>query len=194
MLKKLILVDCDGVLVDWNEGFMEFMKHYDFKELQDNSYSMRERYGFNAAQEYNYVDMYCRSEFIAKLKPMKNSLEVVNRLAKRGYEFVAITSIGTDPQTYEHRKHNLETYFPGVFKQIFCIPAGSNKSYILRAFQNMSDIWVEDHVDNAEDGTDLGFNSFLLTHSYNRDSITKANRVDSWRDIERWIIERENTR
>ena len=43
---KVILTDCDGVLVDWLFGFKEFMKERGSTEQDDTGYAIWKRYGF----------------------------------------------------------------------------------------------------------------------------------------------------
>jgi hypothetical protein len=41
---KLVL-DCDGVLLDWNVGFRAWMARHEFHEKNDLYYSISKRYG-----------------------------------------------------------------------------------------------------------------------------------------------------
>ncbi len=43
---KVILTDCDGVLLDWLFGFKEFMAERGYTEQDDTGYAIWKRYGF----------------------------------------------------------------------------------------------------------------------------------------------------
>ena len=43
---KVILTDCDGVLLDWLFGFKEFMADRGYTEQDDTGYAIWKRYGF----------------------------------------------------------------------------------------------------------------------------------------------------
>lgn len=194
MIKKTILTDVDGVLVSWNDGFMHFMakEGYPMKSDKNHSYSVSERHGCEETLVYDYVAEYCKSETIANLQPIKNSVEVVKRLQSQGFDFIAITSLGTHEDSYKHRLKNLTDLYGDAFSKLICLPGKGSKKETLAQFVDIADVWVEDHAVNANDGVDLGLKSFLIDHPYNfyYENISRATRVNDWLDIEEWINER----
>lgn len=190
MIKKLILSDIDGVCCDWNAGFIKFMTERGYPEIPEKrtSYLVTERHNCPAELIGNFMTEYSKSHIIAKLKPIKDSVEVIDRLHKQGYEFIAITSLGSDIASFKYRWKNLQNLYGDAFKRLICLPGGSGKSEVLQEFVGTADIWVEDHVVNAADGADLGFTTFLIDHPYNSFSPhEQVMRVNGWLDIENWI-------
>ena len=45
MNDKVILTDCDGVIVDWEYGFEQFMNGHGYEKVKSDSYDLREQYG-----------------------------------------------------------------------------------------------------------------------------------------------------
>jgi uncharacterized HAD superfamily protein len=190
MVKKLILTDVDGCILDWNEGFISYMAERGYPELEEkrNSYLVTERHACSAEMISNYMNEYASSETIARLKPIRDSVEVIKRLHTKGYEFIAITSLGSDQKSFKYRWKNLHDLYGNAFERLICLPSGSGKTEALHEFVGKADIWVEDHVGNATDGTEKGFTTFLIDQPYNsfftHDEII---RVKSWKEIESWI-------
>jgi uncharacterized HAD superfamily protein len=196
MIKKLILTDVDGCLVSWEQGFIEFMENYGIPQNpgKENSFLINERFNCSASKSYSLMDEYATSEYIAKLNPINNSVAVVKRLKEKGYEFIAITSLGTDPKSYEYRWNNLTNLYGDAFSRLIMLSGGSGKYDTLSQFIGQSDIWVEDQLKNAIDGADLGFQSFLMTQMHNDKPIfdERIIRVNTWNEIEDWITNQEN--
>jgi uncharacterized HAD superfamily protein len=190
MVKKVILTDIDGVCVSWNDGFIEFMTKRGYPEIPEkrDSYFITERHECPAHLVGDLITEYCQSETIAKLKPIKDSVEVIKRLHSQGYTFIAITSLGSHQRSFKYRWQNLQNLYGDAFSRLICLPAGSGKIEALEEFVGQSDVWVEDHVTNASDGADLGFNTFLVDQPYNNyNENPHVKRVNGWLDIENWI-------
>jgi hypothetical protein len=70
-----------------------------------------------------------------------------------------------DQQIQEYRKQNLINCFGDVFEKIICVNRSVDKAVFLKSYP--SSYWVEDHATNANMGSDLGHESFLVDAPYN---------------------------
>ena len=68
---KVILVDVDGVLLDWEYAFTGWMqKHnYEIQEGMEDQYDMTLRYGLKVEDKERIVRMFNESAWIRKLPP-----------------------------------------------------------------------------------------------------------------------------
>ncbi len=188
-MKKIILTDVDGVLLNWNSGFHNFMEFYSIeeKESEKNRYSLHKRYGSSRPFMNKMVAEFNASERNERLEPLADAVEYVDKLSKDGYVFYAITNVGSDPQTTMRRTKNLNDVFGDVFKSIICLDIGESKFLTLSRWENSGLPWIEDKFTNALDGHSLGLNTILVDAEYNRDfSTTRFPRVSCetpWKEI-----------
>lgn len=189
MNNKIILTDVDGVLLDWNTSFDNYMSIYHLSPLDDqrNRYSLNKRYGSSRNFMDQMVKEFNTSEHNERLSPLADSVEYVTKLANDGYRFVAITNVGNDPMCKIRRTKNLKDVFGDVFKEIICLKVGDSKYTTLSRWENSNLFWIEDKFSNALDGHSLGLNAILVDAEYNRDfSTTRFPRVSSnepWKEI-----------
>lgn len=178
-MRKLILTDVDGVLLDWNHGFQKFLKRKGVTTHLQELRSLSKFYTNNLIEEYN------NSSYIGFLPPYKDSLEYVRYLHKHGAVFGAITSLSDNIYTGKLREKNLKEVFGStVFEFVWCIQCMGDKTEYLRKFENSQMYWIEDRIDNAEIGASLGLRSILLKNEDTADyQSDKVIGVNSWKEI-----------
>ena len=112
-MKKTILVDCDGVLTNWEYAFDIFMEEHRFKRVEgaDYIYNIGERYGIYIHQGKKLIKMFNESAAIGYLPPLRDAVEYVTKMADEGWEFIAITSLSTNKYAQRLRKRNLDKLF-----------------------------------------------------------------------------------
>ena len=169
MKKKIILTDADGVLVDWNTGFANWMMAKGLPQLPntDHEYSMAIRHGITIAESQAYIKEYNESSAISDLKPFADSVYNVKLLASLGFRFIVVTSVSTHPSAKIHRTQNLKGIFGNVFDNIHCIEMGASKAHILLNWADTGYFWIEDHMRQAEAGWEAGLKTVLINHPYN---------------------------
>lgn len=175
MKQKIILTDADGVLVDWNTGFANWMasKGYPQRPNTETEYSMAIRHGITTHEAHEFIKEFNESPAISDLKPFADSIPFVNKIAKLGFRFIVVTSISSHPNAKIHRTQNLKSLFGDVFDDIHCIEMGASKANIL--LENWADtgyFWIEDHMRQAEAGWEAGLKTVLINHPYNRHFVT----------------------
>ena len=96
MNKKTILVDADGVLLDWEFAFSVWMEEHGFVKRDGHQfeYDIGNRYGIDREQGFKLIKMFNESAAIGFLPPLRDAMYYVKRLhEEHGYVFHCITSL-----------------------------------------------------------------------------------------------------
>lgn len=190
---KVILTDIDGVVLDWETRFHEWMDSLGHQRVNgyESLYGMHRIYDLPNALDL--VRQFNASAAIGFLDSFRDSAQVFYQLQRKGYLFVGVTAMGTDHYAKLLRKINIDRLFPGMFSDVHFVELLETKKGILTelAKKYPGAIWAEDHIQNFEDGASLKFKAFLMDHLYNRDYDASKNggvRVHSWKEIYDYII------
>ena len=72
-MKKVIVTDCDGVLLDWEEGFAVWMEHNGHDMVPDGKliYNIAERYGMDAVTGKQMVKQFNQLSLIHISEPTR---------------------------------------------------------------------------------------------------------------------------
>jgi len=188
-MTKLILTDIDGVMLDWETGFHDWMESKGFVRNAIASYDMHVVYNQRKEHVKELVREYNNSAWMCCLNPLRDAVEGVKMLASAGYRFGAITSLSLDPYAGQLRKENLIKHFGDVFDFVTCLDTGADKDEALAPYKDSGMWWLEDKPENARLGADLGLKSILVRHQHNAnfeyDGVTQ---VDNWAQIYNTII------
>lgn len=189
--EKLILVDCDGVLVDWLYGFQRWMKQHNYEVVEPNEYDIAVMYDIDKGYAKNLVRVFNESAACGWLPQFRDSVKYVRKLHEdHGFIFHCITSLSLDEHAGKLRKKNLEALFgKTVFEKIECLDCGADKDEALLPYKDTGCIWVEDKPENAEAGLKVGLNSVLIEHPHNSYySNSSIQKVKNWRQIYDMIV------
>lgn len=182
---KVILTDCDGVLLDWEYSFDRWMKRHGYRVQKEDTYSMAEKYDLGMANKSRLVRMFNESAVMRKLPPLRDSIKYVKKLhEEHGYVFHAITSQTDDEYAQHLRTKNLcELFGPTVFETYCYLDTGADKDDALQPYRGTGCYWVEDKVQNCDLGINLGLKGILIAHPHNAGYNGEAPRVQNWNDI-----------
>ena len=120
MKDKVILVDCDGVLLDWVYAFNQWMTRHGYEQQESNSYEIHTHYkDVDKKCAKRLVRMFNESATIRKLPPLRDAIKYIKKLHEdHGYVFHAITSLSNDQYAQHLRTKNLiEMFGPTVFEK-----------------------------------------------------------------------------
>lgn len=183
---KVILTDCDGVLLNWEYAFNTWMKRhgYEMKEAGEKAYDMGERYGINNDEKKRLVKFFNESSAIGFLPPLRDAMYYVDLLhRKHGYVFHMITSLSLEPSAQQLRIENTKKLFgETAFEKFIFVDTGADKDEALVPYINSGYLWVEDKVENAVLGVEYGLNSVIMEHGHNM-HFQDIPRVKSWKEI-----------
>ena len=119
MQDRIILTDCDGVLLDWEPKFTEWMnaRGYQQRPNANDYYRIQDRFeDVTSGDAKKFTRLFNESAAIGFLHPLRDAVPWVRKLnQEHGYRFVCITSQSLDQDAQNLRRQNLERYFGNVF-------------------------------------------------------------------------------
>jgi FMN phosphatase YigB (HAD superfamily) len=196
---KLILVDVDGVLLDWEYSFHKWIRERKSHLwiFDENAYKVEDKllykidysnitrqYANELSKEFN------ESSDIGYLLPLRDSIKYVKKLhEEHGYMFHAITSQSNRISAQRLRISNLESLFGKVFTEYTILGTGDDKDEVLVQYEDSSAYWIEDKPENVDIGISLGLTGILVAHPHNVNYDEDAIRLDSWKEIYEYITE-----
>jgi FMN phosphatase YigB (HAD superfamily) len=190
MNNKLILTDCDGVLLDWEFAFHTWMAKQGYKVCDNHKlfYRIEDQYGIPQGEKRNLVRMFNESAAIGFLPPFRDSVHYVKKLHEQhGYIFHVITSLSTDRYAGELRIKNLRKLFgETTFDKFIILDTGADKDEALEEYRDSECYWIEDHIQNVQVGMDIGLTGILVEHQHNMHH-TGCPVVKNWKSIYNYI-------
>lgn len=184
-MNKVILTDCDGVLMNWEQPFNDWMigNGHSIHPDYATSYNMAKRYNIDEDTKSNLVKYFNESSRIGFLPPLRDSIKYVRKLhEEHGYVFHMITSLSKDPFAGKLRIENTERLFgKTAFEKYVFLNVGEDKDDALEPYADSNLLWIEDKHENAESGDRFGLDSILIAHDHNKDSYFA--RYDDWKEL-----------
>jgi FMN phosphatase YigB (HAD superfamily) len=180
---KVILTDCDGVLLDWEYHFYKWVLETHGLEQKQSIYSVAKALEIPWKDSALLIKEFNESEMMRKLSPLRDAVKYVRKLhEEHGYIFHIITSQSDDPTAQKYRKENLRNVFGDVFDGFTILKTGQNKDKVLAKWEGTECFWIEDKVANLVMGNDAGLDGILMDHHWNKDCVD-FKRVKTWKEI-----------
>jgi FMN phosphatase YigB (HAD superfamily) len=193
-MDKVILTDCDGVLLNWEYAFCTWMEQHGYTQIKNGNhyYDLAERFNITRTEAKERVKIFNESAAIGFLPALRDAMFYVKRLhEEHGYTFHCITSLSLDPSAYQLRKMNLEKLFgPNAFTKLVCLDTGADKDDALAKYQDTGYYWIEDKYENAVAGLKFGLKSVLIEHGFNMNEPVLEGMVKclNWKDIYELVV------
>lgn len=186
--KSLILVDADGVILDWEYAFSVWMEQHGHEKQSGSQfiYDIGEQYGITKTQAKQLIKIFNESAAIGFLPALRDAMYYVKRLhEEHGYVFHCITSLSLDSNAGKLREMNLRKLFgKTAFERVTCLDTGADKDSALAEYADSGCYWIEDKPENAEVGLGLGLKSILMEHGHNMHHVNeRIPVVKNWREI-----------
>ena len=187
-LQKTILVDADGVLLNWEYAFAIWMEQHGHEKQSGSEfvYEISERYDVSKDQGRKLIRQFNESAAIGFLPPLRDARYYVKRLhEEHGYVFHCITSLSKDINAQRLREMNLNRLFGDTaFERVTCLETGADKHDALQEYADSGCWWFEDKIENVIVGHNLGLNSVLIEHGHNmKFEHPNIPRVKNWQEI-----------
>ena len=187
MDKPYLLLDIDGVCLDWETGLTNFMRanvqHITPPEcLDEHSYDLATRFGITYDEANSLVWDFHYDKRFENLEPFDGVTDAIAQL-KEKYNCVAITACGSDSIIVEAREKNLTTCFGDAFVAVHCVDIFDEKRGFLAKYP--AGHWVEDHVRNVTMGLEFGHQCWLIDAPYNKTKIvdSRVKRINNLSDL-----------
>jgi FMN phosphatase YigB (HAD superfamily) len=189
-MSKMIITDCDGVLLDWNLAFTTWMERKGYRPVRGKEFNwcIGQRYNLpDDADTAKLVFEFNESAAVGFMEPFRDAESGVRELKEAGYSFYALTSLSTWQYAEELRRINLENIFgKDVFDRVHCLSTGAPKGLALYELSvKYPGAWfIDDHPHNVEDGVDVGLKTLLFDHMFNKSAnVPGAHRVATWSQV-----------
>ena len=186
-MNNIILADVDGVLLNWEAAFDNWMAKLGHKRAagSDGEYSIGSRYGIDRATSKNLTRIFNESATVGFLPPLRDAIHYVKKLhTDHGYVFRCITSLSLDMYAGNLRRMNLKNLFgETIFEHIECLDTGAHKDTALEKYRGSGCWWIEDKITNATTGLNMGLRPILLEHSHNTSYSGPIPRAKNWAEI-----------
>ena len=191
MHEKIILTDCDGVLLDWEFAFHTWMQHRGYTPIEayKDHYRIEDQYEITNEKKKTVVRQFNESAAIGFLPPFRDAVHYVRKLHEQhGFIFHVITSLSTDKYAGQLRTQNLQKLF-GIttFDAFVFLDTGVDKDAALLPYKDTGCYWVEDHIKNVEVGEALGLTGILMEHKHNMRH-QGCFIAKTWKDVYQFII------
>ena len=187
--ERVILTDVDGVVLNWEYAFHQWVKRHGLeRSVEDEhrfTYDLHVQYQVERPVIKKMIREFNESAAIGFLPPHRDAIHYIRKLhEKHGFVFKAITSLSTDPAAGQLRRENLNKLFGDtVFESVECLDTGADKDGALLPYKDSGYIWVEDKVENAEVGLELGLVPLIMEHAHNMHYEGDCTLVKNWQEI-----------
>lgn len=193
---KKILTDCDGVLLDWETPFHDWMRAREYNQVRSDSYHIHIMYEHMARDEAKrLVKEFNNSAWMCCLPALRDAVDGVNRLASQGFAFDVITSVSLDPFAQKLRQQNLDEVFGKTpWNDLICLDTGADKDLALSEYNGTGYWWIEDKPENCDVGLKFGLCPILIDHPHNRwYNNPNVVRVKNWQEICELVLNEQSS-
>lgn len=184
-MDKRIILDCDGVLLDWAYAFDVWMVEHGYSKISNTNqyYEQTRRYGISQVEAVSQIKRFNESGCVGFIPAFRDSVEYVTKLNELGWKFEVISCLDKDKYAQKLRQKNLLHLFGDVFDFIDCALdfTVGKEQYLLDRYKGKNYYWIEDSVDHAESGKRVGLNSIVMDHPYNKE--WDGPRVKNWKEV-----------
>lgn len=177
-----LLLDCDGVLLDWTAGFGDFCIRQGFPPAtaQPSEYDLSSWLAVDKDRLLELITAYNEEapEF-GSIPAYDHAVSGLRRLREEGWEMTVITSATITPARKEMRLANLARHFgKDTFRDVIFLDMGADKRDILKGFDPAP--WLEDNYRNALAGHGAGHLPIVVIQTYNATEREEAHPEVLW--------------
>lgn len=185
----VILVDCDGVIMNWFYAFEKWMSSRGFEICNNRKYNITDTFNIKKTEANELIRIFNESAAIGYLPPLRDAVHYIKKLHEQhGYVFHMITSLTKDEYAQRLRIQNTHRLFgESAFERFVFLDTGADKDDALKEYNGTNYVWIEDKPANAAAGEKFGLDSILIEHDYNKDCRDFPMMKD-WRDVYEYLV------
>ncbi len=167
-----LIVDCDGVLLNWRDGFNNWIHSHGLVDTHDD-WDMTQ---YNPPEtklpldvSKRLMNIFNQTHFISKLSPVPGAVKAIRKLHEYGFNIHVITAFSNEYEAIKMREQNLINAFGPVFQELSCVPIRTPKTEYLSKMPKDS-YYVEDVAKHLQEGSDVGLSDrrlFLIPQPWN---------------------------
>jgi len=195
---ETIILDCDGVLLNWRETFKNWLIQHQFLSgshlWNEDDYDIYPYLSepFNTPEFALKLSLLFNESYIlGKLPPMPGAVDAIKKLHSSGFILKVVSSFTDVYESMKIRENNLLSVFGPVFQEFISLPLFGDKSDYLSK-QDKNSYFVEDSLVNRNCAIKVGFNParcYIIPHAYNRSSHPETDVMRlSWNNIVKDIL------
>lgn len=187
-MSRLILTDVDDTVLRFVDPFQDWVagKGFYVSNRWRETYNIADMIGLSSREDITALINGFVRESNGRQPPEECAAEVIPRLRKKGYRFIAITACGEDPTFRIQRAENLAEAFGFEWDDLHMVPQLGCKRKHLERYEGA--VWVEDNWGHAVAGADIGHDTFIVTRPHNAAfNDPRITRVTCWRQIEQHL-------
>lgn len=174
------IFDCDDVLLNWQEGFIEYVWSRGYRPDLDGpkDWNLAAWLDCTDKQARDLIASFNASRYFGNLRPCDGAVDLLWKLKLAGHTMDVLTCCGTTHGIRYRRSMNLMEHFarPAEFEvrepysDVQILDLGASKFEALREYSRMYDdvIFVDDSFRHAQSGAVCGIKSYCLRRSHNR--------------------------
>lgn len=195
-LNKIILTDVDGVMANWEFAFNTWMQENGHKVLEGKelTYDLSDKYGITKDVSRGFVKEFNNSPAIGFLPALRDAEFYIRKLHfEHDYKFHVITSLTKEENACRLRTQNLRKLFgDNTFDRFVYLDIGADKDEALEEYRDTGLFWIEDKIENAEAGLNVGLRPILMEHGHNMHYVNPGIVIKkNWYEIYNYILEKE---
>lgn len=186
-----IILDVDGVLLDWFGGFAGWMAENGHEVLPSgpHRYDQTDKYPGKTKEDLDdFIARFNVSDHFGTLPMIDGAHQGVAALkaALPGWRTAIVSSCGVSPRTVALRARSVLSF--GI-DELFLVPTGESKKPYLQRY-GAGSIVIEDAAHHAVAAAELGHKTILLDQDWNvGEPAGDARRMASWAHIDEIINE-----
>lgn len=187
-MKTIAFADVDGVLLNWQQGFHNYLEDIDMSPIASQSHEIQNKLRNNSSSltdfENKLGQYFNLSLEFGNLSPFRDSVFYTRKLYEEyGIRLLCVTSCGDKKRIVKAREENLARIFGDVIEDVICLPYRFSKYLILSNLKQKYDplFWIDDSPANVLDARRLDISFSFLMNNDGRDFAPPV--VKSWREV-----------
>lgn len=185
-----VVLDADGVLLNFNVAFFRYLnenKGFNIQDISCRDYNFRDILPDLVRDELlslirNFA-AHDSFQYIPPIQGVTEALETLQTTLKD--DFVVVTAIGFDTDIVNKRIKNLRSI--GFLGDVITTDPSLNKREALARFPQNS-IFIDDLSKNVIDGENALLNSYLFAQDYNANDHDKHDVLTDWKHATHTIL------
>lgn len=169
-MKQTLILDCDGVLLDWTRSFTEWVyETYGWKpnDSYPKLYNADAWYDIAVERGQELVTEFNASEAFASIYAIDSVREGLELVKAAGMRTHVITCAGPSKTCHRRRRENLNNHFPKMIDKLTCIPMTMTKTRHLSQYDGSDFFFIEDHHKHAASAIEFNIQPILVRTNQN---------------------------